>query len=133
MGLFDEVKNAATSMLAGNAAASPVVKSVLDLLGQGGGISGLVQNLQQKGLGDIVGSWVSTGPNLPIDAQQVNQALGGHVQRLAAQHGMSPELASQALAQVLPGLVDQLTPGGQMPTGPSLEQGLSALRSKFGL
>jgi uncharacterized protein YidB (DUF937 family) len=133
MGLFDELKNAAGSLLSGQGATSPVARSVLDLLGQGGGLSGLVQTLQQKGLGDVVGSWVGTGKNLPISPQQVQQALGGQVQQLAAQHGLSPEAVSQTLSQILPGLVDHLTPGGQAPSGQALEQGLAALRSKLGV
>jgi uncharacterized protein YidB (DUF937 family) len=133
MGLFDELKNVAGSMLAGQGATSPVAKSVLDLLGQGGGLSGLVQTLQQNGLGEVVGSWVGTGQNLPISPQQVQQALGGQVQQLAAKHGLSPDAVSQTLSQILPGLVDHLTPGGQTPSGQALEQGLAALRSKLGV
>ncbi len=133
MGLLDELKGAASSLLGGSAGASPVARSMLDLLGQGGGLAGLVQTLQQKGLGDVVGSWVSTGQNLPISAQQVQSALGNQVSQLATQHGLSADAVSKALAQVLPGLVDQLTPNGNLPTAGALEQGLSALRSKLGL
>ena len=52
---------------------------------------------------------------------------------MAAQHGITAEAAAQALSQILPGLVDHLTPGGQLPAGNALEQGLSALRSKLGI
>jgi uncharacterized protein YidB (DUF937 family) len=133
MGLFDELAGAAGALFQGNAASSPVAKSVVQLLSQGGGLTGLVQTLQQKGLGDVVGSWVGTGANLPISPQQVQAALDGPVQQLAAQHGLSADAVSKTLSQLLPGLVDHLTPGGQLPSGNALEQGLSALRSKFGL
>ncbi len=133
MGLLDSLVGAADSMMKGGVASSPIGKSVLDLLGQGGGLSALVQTMQQKGLGDVVGSWVGTGQNQPISAQQVESALGGQVKQLASQHGLSPDAVSQAMAQLLPGLVDQLTPNGQLPTGGALEQGLSSLRSKLGL
>jgi uncharacterized protein YidB (DUF937 family) len=133
MGLLDDLKGAAGALMQGNAASSPIAKSMVDLLGQGGGLSGLVQTLQQKGLGDIVSSWIGTGQNLPITPQQVQQALGGHVQQLAAQHGLSADVVSKTLSQLLPGLVDHLTPNGQVPSAGALEQGLSSLRSKLGV
>jgi uncharacterized protein YidB (DUF937 family) len=133
MGLLDDLKGMAGSMLGGAAGQSPIAKSVLEMLGQGGGLAGLVQTFQQKGLGDIVHSWVGTGPNLPVSPQQVQQALGPQVAQMAAQHGITTDAATKALSQILPGLVDHLTPGGQMPTGNALEQGLSALRSKLGV
>ena len=133
MGLFDELKNVAGSVLGGSAGQSPIARSVLDMLGQGGGLAGLVQAFQQKGLGDIVGSWVGTGQNLPVSPQQIQQALGPQVAQLAAQHGITADAATGMLSKILPGLVDQLTPNGQLPAGNALEQGLSALRSKLGL
>ncbi len=133
MGLFDELKNVAGSVLGGSAGQSPIARSVLDMLGQGGGLGGLVQAFQQKGLGDIVGSWVGTGQNLPVSPQQIQQALGPQVAQLAAQHGITADAATGMLSKILPGLVDQLTPNGQLPAGNALEQGLSALRSKLGL
>ncbi len=133
MGLFDELKNVAGSVLGGSAGQSPIARSVLDMLGQGGGLGGLVQAFKQKGLGDIVGSWVGTGQNLPVSPQQIQQALGPQVAQLAAQHGITADAATGMLSKILPGLVDQLTPNGQLPAGNALEQGLSALRSKLGL
>jgi uncharacterized protein YidB (DUF937 family) len=135
MGLFDELERAAGSLLQGQGgmAQSPIARSLLGLLGQGGGLSGLVQALQQGGLGEIVGSWVGTGQNLPISAQQVQQALGGRVQQLAVQHGLSPDVVSQALSQLLPGMVDHLTPGGQLPAGGAVGEGIDSLRAKLGL
>jgi len=135
MGLFDDLKGLAGSMLggAGGAGGSPIAKSVLDMLGQGGGLGSLVQAFQQKGLGDIVGSWVGTGQNLPVSPQQIQQALGPQISQMAAQHGITTDAVTKTLAQVLPGLVDHLTPNGQLPAGNALEQGLSALRSKLGV
>ena len=133
MGLLDELKNAAGSMLGNSAGQSPVARTVLEMLGQGGGLGGLVQAFQQKGLGDVVGSWIGTGQNLPVSPQQIQQVLGPQVAQVASQHGLTTEAATSALSQLLPGLVDQLTPNGQLPAGNALEQGLSALRSKLGL
>ena len=110
------------------------MKSVVDMLGsnQGGGLGGLVQAFQQNGLGHLMDSWIGTGQNLPVSSDQIQQALGPKVQELAQQHGMSTDAVSQALSQFLPGLVDHLTPNGQLPQG-GLGAGLSALRSELGI
>lgn len=133
MGLLDELK---ASVLGGTGATAGVTKSLFDMIGggQGGGLAGLVQAFQQNGLGHVVESWIGTGQNLPVSAGQTQQALGPKVQELAEQHGISAGTVSQLVAQVLPGLVDQLTPNGRLPQGnDALAQGLSALRSKFGI
>jgi uncharacterized protein YidB (DUF937 family) len=84
--------------------------------GQPGGLAGLVQTFKDKGLGDTVASWVSTGQNLPISAQQIQQVLGNQqLQELAAQHGINVEQVSSQLAQILPVVVDKLTPNGAIP------------------
>lgn len=130
MGLLDSL---AGSLLGSKAEApSPLVSSVLDMLGQGGGLGGLVQAFQQNGLGHLVDSWIGTGQNLPVSPDQIQQALGPKVQELAQQHGLSADSVSKALSQFLPGLVDHLTPNGQAPQG-DLGAGLSALRSKLGI
>ena len=97
--------------------------------GQGAGLESLVQAFQKNGLGEIVNSWVSTGQNLPISAQQIQQGLGGDLlKQLAGQAGLSTEAASGQLASLLPTLVDQLTPEGKIPNITALEQGLSLLK-----
>lgn len=132
MGLLDDLG----SMLGGKTGESGVTKSLMDMIGgsQGGGLPGLVQAFQQNGLGKLVESWIGTGQNLPVSPAQIQQVLGPKVQELAQQHGMSADALSQAVSRILPGLVDHLTPGGQLPQGgDALAQGLSALRSKLGI
>ncbi len=132
MGLLDNLG----AMLSGSSSATPgLAGSLLDIIGGGqGGLGGLVQAFQQNGLGKQVESWIGTGQNLPVSAAQIQQVLGPKVQALAAQHGMSVDAVSQAVSQLLPHLVDQLTPNGQAPQGgDALAQGLSALRSKLGV
>jgi uncharacterized protein YidB (DUF937 family) len=90
--------------------------------GMSGGLGGLVDRFNQKGLGDVVGSWVSTGKNLPISADQIQAVLGSsQIQALAARAGIDPQMASAAIAQILPNLVDKATPNGQLPTGGILD------------
>ena len=115
---------------------NPLMQAVVNLLGQNssvGGLSGLVQAFQKNGLGDIVNSWVSTGKNLPVSAEQIQQGLGGDLlKQLASQAGLSSEAAGSQLANLLPGLIDKLTPDGKMPDTTLIEQGLNLLRGKLG-
>ncbi|HQI80745.1 MAG TPA: YidB family protein, partial [Deltaproteobacteria bacterium] len=97
-----------------------------------GGLSGLVQSLREKGLGDVVNSWISTGNNLPVSGEQIRQFLGGEqIQQLAAKVGTSKDDASNMLALLLPRIIDKLTPDGRLPEGGVLEQGLDVLKKKL--
>ena len=133
MGLLDSVVGAlAGGQSGGNNA---LLETVLQLINnpQTGGLAGLVRSFQQGGLGEIVNSWVSTGANLPISPEQIQRVLGNSsLQGLAAQLGVSPEQASGSLADLLPQVVDQLTPNGQVPQGGDLmAQGLDLLKGKL--
>lgn len=131
MGLLDDMENkAVTSMLGGNS--NPLATSILEMLhNHPGGLSGLVQGFQEKGLGNLISSWVGTGQNLPISADQIQHGLGSQqVQEMATKLGISPEVASSQMASILPMLIDKLTPNGQVPQqGNLLEMGMNALRS----
>ena len=122
MGLLDSVVG---SLTAGNAqGGNGLLDTVIQLIqNQPGGLAGLVQSFQQGGLADVVNSWVSTG-------QQLASVLGsGPLQDIAAQLGVSPEQASGSLADLLPQIVDQLTPNGQLPQGGDLlTQGMDLLK-----
>ena len=100
---------------------------------QSGGLQGLIQSFQQGGLGDIVNSWVSTGQNLPISAEQIQGMLGNSgLGNLVSQLGMNSEQASGGLAAMLPQLIDSLTPNGEVPQGNDLmAQGMELLKGKF--
>lgn len=100
-----------------------LLQAVIGMLNNGGGSGGnglgaLVQQFENGGLGHLIGSWVGTGQNLPISGDQLQHALGPDTiaqlsQQLGLGHG---ELASQ-LSQLLPQVVDKLTPHGQIPQG----------------
>jgi uncharacterized protein YidB (DUF937 family) len=111
---------------------SALLQRVMQLINnpQSGGLEGLIQSFQHGGLGEIVNSWVSTGQNLPISPDQIQSALGGSsLDGLAAQLGVSPEQASGSLAEMLPQLIDQMTPNGQVQqSGDLLAQGLDLLK-----
>lgn len=130
MSLLDQVVGA----LAGgeSSGGSALLQTVLQLVNnpQTGGLEGLIRSFQQGGLGDIVNSWVAKGQNLPVSGEQIESVLGGSVlQDLAAQLGVSPQQASGSLADVLPQLIDQMTPNGELPQGGDLlSQGLDLLK-----
>jgi uncharacterized protein YidB (DUF937 family) len=132
MGLLDDLENKAVSSVMGSTT-NPLASQLLQMLQQQpGGLSGLVQNFHDKGLGGLVTSWVGTGQNLPISADQIQHVLGSaQVQQLAAKVGISPEAASSQLSQLLPTIVDKLTPNGQMPQagGNLMEMGMNLLKS----
>ncbi len=118
---------------------NPMAASVAHMINnQPGGVAGLLQQFHDKGLGGLVTSWVGTGQNLPISADQIQHVLGSEqVKELAAKAGISPEAASSHLAQILPMLIDRLTPNGQVPQGSgttsasaasTLEEGLDTLK-----
>ena len=107
-----------------------LMNAVVGLIGsQSGGLEGFVQQLAGKGLGDIVNSWVSTGQNLPISIDQLKQGLGGSaLSQLAAKTGIAPDQLTSQLTQLLPQIVDRLTPDGQIPKGDLTAQGMNLLK-----
>lgn len=111
MGLLD-------GLLGGGGEGSPL-GAITDLLGaQEGGLGGLVGAFEQGGLGEVARSWVSKGENLPISADQIQTVLSsGLLADFAAKLGVDPKMAADTLARVLPQVVDQLTPNGQVPSG----------------
>jgi uncharacterized protein YidB (DUF937 family) len=100
---------------------------------QPGGLQGLVQNFHDKGLGAVASSWVGSGQNQPISSDQIHQVLGSdQVKALAAKAGISPDMAGGAIAQLLPGIIDKLTPNGQVPDHNSVMGMLGGLLQNVG-
>ena len=133
MGFLDTLANEASKALsgAGSDAHPGMMDAVTGLIRDhgGGGLSGLIAKFQQGGLGDAVASWVSTGRNLPISAEQLQSVLGNaQVQAIAQRLGISTSDVAQSLANLLPQAIDHLTPNGQVPPGNMVEQGLAFLQ-----
>lgn len=139
MGLFDaiagQVAGAITGSLqqnAGDAGLMGVLGHLMNDTQAGGlgGLSGLVNAFQSKGLGEAVASWIGTGQNLPISAEQIASVLGNsQVQALAEKFGFSANDLSAQLSKYLPQIIDHLTPNGQLPEGGNLlEQGLAMFK-----
>lgn len=125
MGLLDSVLASAMGAMTGGGQGGAggdmlmrVLGGLLNQSGGAGGLAGLVQQLQQGGLGDVVQSWVGTGQNLPVSAEQLHAALGGdQVSAMAQEAGVPQDDLMAQLSQMLPGVVDKLTPNGELPAG----------------
>jgi uncharacterized protein YidB (DUF937 family) len=88
-----------------------------------GGLGGLLSKLEQGGLGNAANSWVGSGQNQPVSPGQLGSALGPNIiNSLAQRSGLSQEDLTQQLSQVLPGIVDKLTPNGRVPTAAELSR-----------
>jgi uncharacterized protein YidB (DUF937 family) len=118
------------------AAANPLMQIALQILQQNGGVAGVLDKFRQAGYADHADSWQSTGQNLPISGGVLQEVLGsGTIGQIAQQLGLSHGEAAGSLAQVLPQLVDKLTPSGEVPDNHNdlVEQALALLtKSKAG-
>ena len=131
MGLLDQLAGAVG---AGGGAGQGGAGALGSLLEQNGGLSGLLDKFGQQGLGDAAASWVSTGDNQPVSAEQIESVLGGtQLGELAGRFGLDSGTLAQGLSTALPLLVDKLTPDGQVPQGGDLlSQGVGLLKGLFG-
>ena len=118
MGMLDGLINSALGgmMGQGGQGQSPMLQMALQVLQQNGGIEGILDKFRQGGYGDQATSWQGTGQNIPVSGNALQEVLGsGAIGQIAQQLGMSHGEAAGGLAQVLPQLIDQFTPNGQVP------------------
>ena len=108
-----------------------LLAAAMSMLQQNGGLGGVLDMLRTSGLGAQADSWVGTGANMAVSGDQLHQVFGGSaLGNIASQLGMPQGQANSAMAQILPELINQLTPNGQLPdnAGDLLSRGLSMLR-----
>ena len=101
----------------GGAANAAILEHVTALVNnpQTGGVQGLVQQFQSKGLGDVVNSWIGNGANQPITGDQIAKVVGqDRLNAIASKVGMQPDQVSGLIAQHLPDVIDKLTPSGKL-------------------
>ncbi len=133
MSLFEQFVKQAGIMLGGQtgaesaAAGQPGAQgaelgAIVEMLGRRG-LGPVLQGLKDKGLGDVVASWIGTGENLPVTPDQIAHGLGPEaIENLAARLGLPPGEASVLLSKFLPQIIDKLTPHGTIegvPTAPA--------------
>jgi uncharacterized protein YidB (DUF937 family) len=132
MGLLDSLIGAVSGGMGGQGGAGDaggtqgaLLNAVIGMLangqGQGGGAGGLgdlIGKFTQNGMGDVISSWVGHGQNAPISGDQLSSVLGADtIGNIAAKLGMSHGDVAGQLSQVLPQMIDRLTPHGQAPAG----------------
>ena len=142
MGLLDGLLgNVIGSMLGGNQAQTPIggnqrqggnllLQIALSMLQQNGGLPEVLNKFRQGGLSQQADSWVGTGQNMNISASDLQQVFGSStISDLASRLGMPADQAGSAMAQMLPDIINRLTPQGQVPenSNEEISQGLSAL------
>jgi uncharacterized protein YidB (DUF937 family) len=119
MGILDSLENSpALRGVLGQLGAAVLPAVLGEVLGTGsqGGLNAIVAKLEQAGLGDQVKSWIGTGQNLPITADQVRQVLGNDaVKQLAAKYNIPVDQIAEVLAHQLPVAVDHASPDGKLP------------------
>ena len=135
MGLLDGMaKGLLGKLLGGGSSQNPLMDIIMGLITnpQSGGLQGLIQTFKEKWLEDAMSSWISTGENQPVSGDQIQHALGGNfIQQIAQQLGSSKSEVSGGLANLLPDIIDKLTPTGKPPEDNQLLQGLEMLKKNF--
>lgn len=128
-----DILNTIQSALGGGNKKDDLVSTVMGLLGGQGGLNNLISQFASKGLGDVIGSWVSTGKNLPVSGDQLQSVLGKDtINNLASKLGMDKGALTSQLTNLLPDVVDKLTPDGKVPEGDLMSKGMDLLGGLFG-
>ena len=132
MGILDSVMGAVSGN-SGDSNQNSMASALGGLFNQNGGLQGLMAKFHEGGLGGVFSSWVGTGVNQAVSAEQIQKVLGSEqVAGLASKLGVDPQQASAMLAQHLPGIVDKLTPGGQVDPNADHAAGLGGLLQQLG-
>ena len=123
MGVLDQFGGAVGSVLGQGKSAgvtAVLLQQLVAMLSKPGALGELTSKFQSAGLGNLLQSWIGTGQNMPIDAGALSQIFGqGDLGQLAQQLGISRDEAAGGLAQMLPDVVDRMTPAGQIPDNQS--------------
>ena len=135
MGLFDEIVSGALKGVMGQAEQSLLPGLLSQLLANTnlGSVGGLLQQLQQGGLGGQVASWLGNGANHAISPDQLRAALGNEqLQQMAQSAGLPIDKLLAMLAQQLPQTVDKMSPNGTLQEDASADSSGSAEASDGG-
>lgn len=131
MGLDDILKSVTGGE--GNSQGGGLMDSIMGLVGGNSkGLGGLVEKFTSGGLGDIVGSWIGKGENKPVSPDQISNVLGdGKIAEIAKKAGLDPKTASSKISEILPAVVDKLTPNGKVDKDDNAGFDLSSLVDLF--
>ncbi len=134
MGLLDDVLSMASGSLSSGgvppAQHATGLAAILEYVNspQVGGVAGLQKMFQEGGLGNVISSWIGTGQNQAVSADQLQNVLhSGALQQVAQKAGIDPTQLTGMMASLLPHLVDKMTPNGEVPNASALQQMLKGL------
>ncbi|AOM42459.1 YidB family protein [Xenorhabdus hominickii] len=127
MGFFDQIANIL------NGSKNQQFQHIMDWVEGQGGINGVIEKFSQQGMDGTIHSWIGSGENLPIHADQLSSIFGSStIQQLAEKIGINPDEASSLLSKHLPNLIDKVTPNGEVPKNLDLKSiGMSLLKDKL--
>ena len=137
MGLFDQVAGMAGSFMGGaegqeGGAVGGGLGAIAQMLQNQGGVGAVLGRFQESGLGHLAASWCGDGANAAVSPDQLQAVLGsGPIAEVAQKLGISPDEAASHISQMLPQVMDHLTPGGQ-PVEGGLGGLLGGLMGRFG-
>lgn len=108
--------------------------SAIGLLQGQGGLEGLMGLFASKGLGDIIGSWVGTGNNLPVSPNQITSVFGEDTMKnMATKHGTDTNTFTSKITELLPNVIDKLTPNGKVTGSETSGLNIETLAGLFGI
>lgn len=114
MGLFDKIMDVANSIGKQHGVDQNILSGIVDMV-KSNGVQGLVNKLSSGGLEQVVKSWIGTGTNMPVDPDQIKNALGSdQLEQLAQKAGVPVSQISSVLSKVLPDIIDKATPDGKI-------------------
>lgn len=114
MGLLDGLAGQILGKITGGDT-DGIAGAAMEIFNNNGGLSGILDKLKEGGLGEQAASWVSKGENLTVSPEQISSVLGdGQIAAMAAKFGITPEVLSSQIAQHLPGVIDKMTPNGEV-------------------
>jgi uncharacterized protein YidB (DUF937 family) len=124
---FSQIRAALTQLLAARSASGSTGQVPAAPVGQQnptGGLDALINQFKQNGLESVIKSWIGTGKNEAISPPQLRQALGQErIDDLSRQTGAPQDDLLSQLSKYLPGVIDRLTPNGQLPNETDLRSG----------
>ncbi|MGH7041440.1 MAG: YidB family protein [Acetobacteraceae bacterium] len=121
------------NVVGGQAGAPPAIAGILQqvLASEGGGIGAIVSRFTAAGLGNAAQSWVGTGQNQPVSADDIGKVFpADQIEGWATQAGTTPDKLRAVLAEVLPHAVDHVTPDGATPPAGAMPD-FTSLISRF--
>ena len=114
MGFLDRISDVVSSLADDDDQNRSMLDGVVDIFKRGG-LNSVVDSFKEKGLGETISSWIGSGQNMPVSSDQLRDGLGSDkLKELAQRAGVSEERASGFLQNILPDIIDKITPSGKI-------------------